>query len=524
MQTDTPTIGSADLQPGEVIGEYEVQKKIGEGGFGAVYSALHPVIGKSAAIKVLNLEFSKNQQIVSRFVEEARAVNQINHRNIIDIFSFGQLPDGRQYYVMELLEGQPLDTYLEEHGALTPERVVEILGGVAKALDAAHQRGVVHRDLKPENIFLARDTDGDIYPKLLDFGIAKLMTGAEGHKTRTGTQIGTPYYMSPEQCRGVALDHRSDIYSFGVMLHQLLTGQLPFVAETMMGVMMRHVQDPAPPVSSVRPGLPKALDDCLLRMMAKSPDDRPQSVGAAFDEFARLVQLNPSSKTVVDLGAAKTVPGTGPMAMAQPAATAVGTAPGASVTKPSAEASKSSALWWVLGAAVLLGGGTFALLSGGADESKADATAAAAAESGASEPQQLAEPDVAVEPAPVAPERVVEGAPPSAASAEPAPKEIELSVQTTPPQAAVFLDDVQLGLAPGPFKLGRGSEPVSLVVRAKGYQEGVVKYTPKQSGAVTIELSKLRPTPRPSPPVRPQPRPQPRPAPRPTPASGELEF
>src|SRR5262245_57624766 len=223
--------GDDDLPNGTVVGEYVIDGKLGEGGFGAVYRATHPLIGKAAAVKVLFRSFSSDQEMVSRFIAEARAVNQIRHRNIIDIFSFGSLEDGRQYYVMELLEGLTFDRYIKQKGHLTPEEAIPVLRAIARALDAAHANGIAHRDLKPENIYVTFDEDGGVFPKLLDFGIAKLLgeSAKSGHKTRTGTPMGTPHYMSPEQCRGKNVDHRTDIYSFGVLVHEALPGQLPFI-------------------------------------------------------------------------------------------------------------------------------------------------------------------------------------------------------------------------------------------------------------------------------------------------------
>ncbi len=201
---DTATQGLArELPPGEMIGEYRVISKLGEGGFGTVYRAEHPVIGKSVAVKVLSEQLSSSPEMVSRFIAEARAANQIRSRHIIDIFAFGALPDGRQYFVMELLDGVTLEDHLRAKGQLDPAEAVSILRGVARALDAAHAAGIVHRDLKPENVFLVNEEDGMVIPKLLDFGIAKLMGDtAGGHRTRTGVPMGTPYYMSPEQCQG----------------------------------------------------------------------------------------------------------------------------------------------------------------------------------------------------------------------------------------------------------------------------------------------------------------------------------
>jgi len=280
-----------ELPVGFTVGEYRVEGKIGEGGFGKVYRAIHPLIGKRAAIKVLNREYSANASVVSRFQAEAKAVNQIRHRNIIDIFSFGTLDGGLHYFVMELLDGITFDTYLEQRGVMSPQEAFPVLKYVARALDAAHAAGIAHRDLKPENIFLTQDDEGGLFPKLLDFGIAKLMADdSVNHKTRTGAAMGTPLFMSPEQCHGRNVDHRTDIYSFGVMVHQMLTGRTPFDGETMMELMLKHVQEPPPPMSQVNPAVPPALDGPVLQMLAKNPDDRPPTLVEAVERL-RLAGL-----------------------------------------------------------------------------------------------------------------------------------------------------------------------------------------------------------------------------------------
>lgn len=177
MDTDTSKpagsvlpISDKDLQPGQQVGEYVVEAKIGEGGFGTVFRASHPLIGKVAAVKVLNRQYSADPEMVSRFVAEARAVNQIRHRNIIDIFAFGALDDGRHYYVMEFLDGQPLDEYLGEVGAMALGDAIPILRSVARALDAAHAKGIAHRDLKPENFLLLDKKSLSL--KVIDFGLS----------------------------------------------------------------------------------------------------------------------------------------------------------------------------------------------------------------------------------------------------------------------------------------------------------------------------------------------------------------
>ncbi|HEX5058763.1 MAG TPA: protein kinase [Kofleriaceae bacterium] len=275
-------IGSDDkeLISGQEVGEYRIEGVLGRGGFGTVYGAVQPVIGKRVAIKVLSRKYAADQDIVSRFAAEARAVNQIRHRNIIDIFSFGQLPDGRHYYVMEYLDGEPLDSHLRTYGAMALEEAIPILRAIARALDAAHAKGIAHRDLKPENIFLANDPDGGVYPKLLDFGIAKLLAPEETtmHRTGTGVPIGTPYYMSPEQCRGRDVDHRTDIYSFGIVVYRMLTGALPFEAPDYVELLYKQVsEEPALP-SRVNPKLPESVDIAIAWMMQKDREKRPKTV------------------------------------------------------------------------------------------------------------------------------------------------------------------------------------------------------------------------------------------------------
>jgi serine/threonine-protein kinase len=287
------TTSDKDLAEGQRVGEYVIEAKIGEGGFGAVFRASHPLIGKLAAIKVLNRQYSADPEMVSRFVAEARAVNQIRHRNIIDIFAFGQIEDGRSYYVMEYLDGEPLDEYLTRTQGAPLAEAIPILRAVARALDAAHAKGIAHRDLKPENIFLARESDGTIYPKLLDFGIAKLLGTASGtamHKTRTGAPIGTPYYMSPEQCRGRDVDHRTDIYAFGCVAYKLLTGVVPFDGEDYMDILLKQIGEEPTPPSERNPELPRAIDDAIAWMMKKDPAARPPNLITAMRALEEAAQ------------------------------------------------------------------------------------------------------------------------------------------------------------------------------------------------------------------------------------------
>lgn len=301
--------GDKDLEPGQHVGEYVIEGKLGEGGFGTVFRASHPVIGKLVAIKVLSRQYSVQREMVSRFIAEARAVNQIRHRNIIDIFSFGKLEDGRHYYVMELLDGMTLAEHLERTHRMSLRDALPILRSVARALDAAHAKGIAHRDLKPENIYLATDSDGGVFPKLLDFGIAKLLVNEESasHKTRTGAPIGTPLYMSPEQCRGQNVDHRTDVYAFGIVAFRMLTGKVPFDGDNYMTILMLQMTEPPPPASSFVSDLPLEVDRAIQWMLAKEPAARPASLQQAVEALEQAAaiagQLSPTWNATPPVGA-----------------------------------------------------------------------------------------------------------------------------------------------------------------------------------------------------------------------------
>ena len=278
-----------ELVEGSPVGEYEIQGQIGEGAMGTVYSAIHPVIGKTVAIKVLKPELCANQASIDRFVQEAQSVNRIGHPNIVDVFSLGELPDGRAYFVMEWLRGEDLKARLAR-GPITVSDTCDILDGVARALDAAHAKDIVHRDLKPDNVYLHQVDKGPMMVKLLDFGIAKLMRAqAKMEKTQTGNMLGTPRYISPEQARGVDVDHRADIYSLGVIAYEMLAGRPPFQAETAMDIVLMHLTADAPPLSQFA-RVPKLLEQCVMRMLEKNPSARPSL------EVVRQILIDPTRR------------------------------------------------------------------------------------------------------------------------------------------------------------------------------------------------------------------------------------
>jgi serine/threonine protein kinase len=267
---------------GQAVGNYTVTAKLGEGGMGIVYLAEHPVIGSKVALKAIHPHFARSADVVSRFVTEARAVNQIAHDHIVDITDFGTTPEGDFYFIMEHLQGEMLSEGITRQGAFPPARALNIAAQIADALGASHEQGVIHRDLKPDNIYLiARDTTVD-FVKVLDFGLAKMThatCATPTHQTGAGTVMGTPFYMAPEQCEGKAeLDHRADIYALGVMLFEMLTGHVPFGGTGYGEVLIKHVTLAPPTARSLVPDLPLVLDEILGRALAKKPEDRFQSM------------------------------------------------------------------------------------------------------------------------------------------------------------------------------------------------------------------------------------------------------
>ncbi|WP_415835821.1 serine/threonine-protein kinase, partial [Corallococcus soli] len=281
------------------LGEYELRSRIGVGGMGLVYDGIQPLIGKRVAVKVLRPELAHSSEQVARLLAEARAVNAIRHRGIIDIFGFGQLPDGRQYIVMEYLDGQPLDAILAEKGRLPVTEALALLEEVLAALGAAHGAGVVHRDLKPSNIFLVRQPDGSRYVKLLDFGLAKRGEGPTGRtaQTRTDMVVGTPEYMAPEQARGQSVGPMTDLYAMGVVTFEMITGRLPFIGSSPVDLLMKHVEARPPRPSEFVSDLPPAVDAFILQMLTKDPETRPNSADVLRQHLTRLRRTLRATRT-----------------------------------------------------------------------------------------------------------------------------------------------------------------------------------------------------------------------------------
>ena len=267
---------------GERYGNYQALSLLGEGGMGAVYLAEHPGIGRRVAIKVLKSELDHDPQLLTRFLNEARAANAIRHPNIIEVLDSGTTEKGASYLVMELLEGESLSGRIKRLSRLDEKSAIEIAMQTASGLGAAHAKGIIHRDLKPDNLFIIPEASDAARErvKILDFGIAKLHALAgDSLKTRTGTLMGTPIYMSPEQCLGTKeVDHRSDIYSLGIIVFEMLAGQTPFVSEGFGELLSMHLHQEPPSLRAFAPQVTAEVEFSVMRMLAKKPNDRYQSM------------------------------------------------------------------------------------------------------------------------------------------------------------------------------------------------------------------------------------------------------
>jgi serine/threonine-protein kinase len=432
---------------GQRFGNYVAVSLLGEGGMGAVYLAEHPDIGRKVAVKVLRAEFSRDEQLLGRFLNEARAANAIRHPNIIEILDSGTTDNGMPYLVMELLEGESLSARLKRLGPLSLGDALEFAYQTASAVGAAHKKGIVHRDLKPDNLFIVPDENDPSRQriKVLDFGIAKLQGPprmGDAVKTRTGTLMGTPVYMSPEQCLGTReVDQRTDIYSLGVIVYEMICGQPPFYSEGFGELVNMHLNAAPPPLRQRVPAVPAPVEGLVLRALSKKPDER----------FADMAQMQAAIKAAgvgVDLtikGASKPdFPG-GTLPGGAARAGELGTGP---TTLSTATGSRDTAAPR-RGRALALIGGVVAV-----------AAAAAFMAVGRKPPPA---PSASVVATTTAAPRPV---PPAA------PRTVEVGVDTQPTGARVVRrsDGVALGTTPFRGSFPAGSPPAELRLEHEGYE------------------------------------------------------
>ncbi len=421
---------------GSTVGSYRILSKVTTGGMGTIYRAEHTLIGKAAAVKVLNAELCANEDVVNRFLNEAKATTTIKHPGIVEVFDYGYMESGHAYLVMEFLEGMTLAKRCKTRGKIPEGEAAMLLRGVCSALAAAHAKGIIHRDLKPDNVFLADDPDAPTgeRPKLLDFGIAKLTEIGLAGATKTGVVMGTPTYMSPEQCRGTGdVDARADLYSIGCMYYELVTGRPPFLGLGAGELIGAHLFVEPDPPTMYAPELSAETEQLILSLIDKSPENRPQTARALAQKLTLIAQhqgwITQTSPTGTSSPALPTLPPPTPRAVGNAAETAPPANVRASTDLPDKPTTLSGAassmmdvprrsrrgLGIALAAAAFLTGGSVAFFqlrsSGDAPARTAPAPAAASA----------------------APPAVVEPPPPPAAETPKPVGETVISTETAPP-------------------------------------------------------------------------------------------
>ena len=301
------TAVAADLVGAIVADRYRILQKLGEGGMGTVYLAEHVKMGRMSAIKVISKSLTQDADAIARFNREAANASRVNHPNVCAVYDFGETEDGVIYLAMEFIEGESLTDLIDREGALAPKRAADIARQTAEALEAAHEFGIVHRDLKPDNIMITKTRGGSDHAKVVDFGIAKAAGGDEKQNvTKTGLVVGTPEYMSPEQLSGDAVDGRSDIYSLALVFFRMLTGTLPFQADTAQEAMIKRLTDEPLKLKDALPegGFPTALQIVMDRALQRLPSDRYSSAAEFGADVAGTVSAMADVAPAVDVDGA----------------------------------------------------------------------------------------------------------------------------------------------------------------------------------------------------------------------------
>ena len=459
-----------------IADRYQIVRKLGEGGMGTVYLALHTILEKQVALKVLHGEFARKPDLVERFMQEAKAASRIRHENVIDISDFGVSPDGHVYFAMELLHGRDLHDLIARArlaGDVVPwARTKKIFLQICAALSAAHARGIVHRDLKPENVYLVEFLGDPDFVKLLDFGIAKLtdVSSEEGARklTKTGMLFGTPEYMSPEQARGEQVDHRVDIYAMGCILFQLVTNRVPFESDNFMAVLSQHLTEQPPKIPPQifdRIGAPRALAGVIEHALVKDRNRRYQTI----DELANAVRQVSGEAPVTPRHRPLTAPE--PVSR-EPSGSRVRTqwkgepkVPEIAIDEPRATRPRSKVPFVVLGVLVLVAGAFAAAFALRSDDKPAPVASS---------------PPPAPAPAPAATAPVTPPPAPPVAQEPPVPAMVEVVLESTPKGAAGLDAETNARLGTTPY---RSTIPGSKTARRfkfqlKGYGDSTVELVP----------------------------------------------
>jgi serine/threonine-protein kinase len=483
-----------DLVDTVLADRYRVVKKLGEGGMGSVYLAEHTTINKRLAIKVLSPEFSHKQDLVDRFLQEARAASMIDQENVVEITDFGSTPNGSVFFVMEYLQGEDLSDTIKGNGPLPWSRVKPIMLQIVEALKCAHEAGIIHRDMKPENCFRIKRGSNEDFIKVLDFGIAKV-TSDEGegkNLTRTGMIFGTPEYMSPEQAKGEKVDHRVDVYALGVILYELLTGKVPFTADTFMGILTKHMFEPPAAPSTVVPhvNIPEDVEAIILKALQKDREYRFQDMA---DMGAAIEKVGTGSAAVSVVEEVVALPAGGQTSFKNRAAA------DSFVDDEPPKSKTGMVVGLGLAAAVLLGGIGYAVVSmggdGGGEGTKDPANNVVAADSGkdSGTPEGKDSSDSAGK----APDGDSAGTPEDTAGSDAPPvvaaSTVSITVSTPDVEGTVYdnRDDSILGKTNEPISMPLSSDSFDIYVRADGYEDFLTDVIPDKDKKVEVSLSKV---------------------------------
>lgn len=448
------------LAEGTELGSYTITRLIGKGGMGAVHEAMHRELGKKSAIKTLLPEHAAKLEVRERFLREGQAASKIRHTNVVDVFDVGDTGEF-PYLIMEFLEGEDLAGMLAREGRLTAERAVDLLIPICAALAAAHSMGIVHRDMKPENIFLCHGRGGRIEPKLVDFGISKIVSQEEmGGLTGTSALMGTPYYMSPEQAQSAKhIDARSDQFSFGAILYEALVGRRAFSGDTLYAILDSIVRAKYPEPRSVQDDIPEGLERVTLRAMSSRPEDRYPSMRALGRELLPFAGQRTRALYEEELASdALSIPPSNVVAMSESSDRSLSTL-GDSATSMSAQTQASSKR-----VPVAVGVAVVALLGGGGvwwARSSPDTTSAAAGMVATHTSSSVISTTVVASSEPP-PEVSV------AASAEPAPVALTKMLESKP-TADVYIDGKKVGTTPFPLTLPGDADAIEVELRAAGH-------------------------------------------------------
>ncbi|HRI51020.1 MAG TPA: protein kinase [Pseudomonadota bacterium] len=514
-------------KPDDFVGAYRIVRPIGKGGMGAVFEAVHTRTGKAAAIKVLHARFTDDTEALARFLAEGRATAKLDHASIVRILETGQLPSGACYIAMEYLRGETLGARLKRQGRLGRD-ALRIGSQIASALVQAHRKNIIHRDLKPSNLILSEgdaDGSGRDQVKIIDFGIAKIADDEGGDfRTRTGTMIGTPIYMSPEQCRGVGVTDRTDVYALGVILYQALAGKPPFYSRADGDILAMHILVEPRPLREVEPTLPPPVSEFIARMLIKTAEERP-SMAEVATELVRLAEdptwpVAPAAGPASTSGAAvppvsaalaadaaldlapseepasiqqvtinEAIESAPPTMMTPPTTTTLAPITGQSASvsaPPTSVRSRRIAVASATGIVVLSLGAAL-IIRGGLTSQRPPAVSA---------PQHVVTARPQVTAVPIEPTTVPS---PPAPSAQPAPALVRWSVRSQPPGAEVLTESGEtLGQTPLSRQHPRAGGTQTLILRLSGYRDAQLSLSlssdeEREATLVAAEPAKAKP-------------------------------